>query len=301
MKLPQHGRYDYIPLPKRKTYEWPGGKRLAFCLNNNVEHFAFGAGLGTDQAVPGSGAQTQRNYGWRDYGNRVGIWYYFDLLDELKLPASHNVNSVALDACPEIAERMVKRGDEFIGHGRSNSERQDTMWEEDEARMIAEATEVITRHAKGKRPVGWLGPWLAQGRVTADLLHEAGYTYQMDWPIDDQPIWMRTRKGRILSVPYPIELNDSPALVTRQHTAVEFEQMITDQFDEMLRQSERYPLVFAITCHTFVIGQPFRMTALRRALDHVLNHRDKLWLTTPGEIAKFCYSLPEGIIPGSKA
>ena len=111
MKLPQHGRYDYIPLPKRKTYEWPGGKRLAFCINNNIEYFAFMAGLGVDQAVPGSPAQNQRNYGWRDYGNRVGIWYYFDLLDEYKLPASHNVNSTVLDACPEIGARMRERGD----------------------------------------------------------------------------------------------------------------------------------------------------------------------------------------------
>ena len=298
MKLPHHGRYDYIPLPKRKTYEWPGNKRLAFCINHNIEYFAFMAGLGSDQAVPGSPAQNQRNYSWRDYGNRVGIWYYFDLLDEYKLPASHNVNSTVLDACPEIAARMRARGDEFIGHGRTNSERQDVLWEEDEARLIKECTEVIASHA-GKKPAGWLGPWLAQGRVTADLLQEAGYTYMMDWPADDQPFWLRTRMGRILSVPYPLELNDSPAMVTRQHTGVDFEHMIKDQCDEMLRQSEKYPLVFAITCHPFVVGQPFRLAALRRALDHVMKHRDKLWLTTPGEIATYCTGLPPGVVPGS--
>ena len=54
MKLPHHNRYDYIPLPKRKTYEWPGGKRIAFCINNNIENFAYRAGLGVDQASPGS-------------------------------------------------------------------------------------------------------------------------------------------------------------------------------------------------------------------------------------------------------
>ena len=36
MKLPHHGRSDYIPAPKRKTNEWPGNKRLAFCINNNI-------------------------------------------------------------------------------------------------------------------------------------------------------------------------------------------------------------------------------------------------------------------------
>ena len=61
MKLPQHHRYDYVPLPDRPTYEWPNGTRLALSVCNNIEHFAFGAGLGTDQAVPGSPAQNQRN------------------------------------------------------------------------------------------------------------------------------------------------------------------------------------------------------------------------------------------------
>ena len=33
----------------------------------------------------------------------------------------------------------------------------------------------------------------------------------MDWPADDQPFWMTTRAGPMLSVPYSIEINDSPA------------------------------------------------------------------------------------------
>ena len=38
---------------------------------------------------------------------------------------------------------------------------------------------------------------------------------------------------------------------------------------------------------------------IRRALDHVMKHRDKLWLTTPGEIATYCTGLPAGVVPGS--
>ena len=56
----------------------------------------------------------------------------------------------------------------------------------------------------------------------------------MDWPCDDQPIWLRTRAGPLMSVPYPLEINDSPMMLVRHHTAVDFEQMIVDQFDEML-------------------------------------------------------------------
>ena len=51
--LPKHNRYDFIPLPERKDYSWPGGKRLAFVVTTNVECFAFGAGLGHDPAKTG--------------------------------------------------------------------------------------------------------------------------------------------------------------------------------------------------------------------------------------------------------
>lgn len=299
MKVPKHNRYDYSPLPERPTYEWPNGARLALSVCNNIEHFAFKAGLGTDQAVPGSPGQNHRNYSWRDYGNRVGIWNYFDVLDEYDVPASHNVNSLALDEYPAIAARMRERGDEFIGHGRTNAERQDGMWEEDEARLIKECTESIATHA-GEPVQGWLGPWLAMSDVTPDLLKENGYNYVMDWAADDQPFWMRTRSGPILSVPYPLEINDAPAMVTRQHSGREFEQMIIDQFDEMLRLSEKYPLVCAISNHPFVIGQPFRLAGLRRALDHIMKHRDKLWLAQPRDIAKHCAGFERGIVPGSE-
>jgi peptidoglycan/xylan/chitin deacetylase (PgdA/CDA1 family) len=295
MKLPAHDRYRFSALPERPVYDWPGGRRLAVVFNNNIEAFAFRAGLGSDHTNL-SAPQNQRNYAWRDYGNRVGLWYYLDLLDEYGVPGAHNVNALALELYPEIVERLNARGDEYVGHGRTNAERQDVLWEEDEARLIAESTDAILR-ASGKKPEGWLGPWLAQTGVTLDLLKEAGYSYVMDWPADDQPFWMRTRAGPILAVPYPIEINDSPALVFRQHSGREFAEMIIDQFDEMLHQSAKRPLVFGVSVHPFVIGQPFRLRAFRRAMDHILRRRDELWITTPGEIARYCATLPESILP----
>ena len=203
MKLPSHNRYDYVPINRRKDYTWPGGKRLAVYFCNNIEYFAFGTGLGSD-STGGTAPQTQRNDAWRDYGNRVGIWRMFDLFDEVDVPLAHNLNSMILYHHPEIGERMMLRGDEFVAHGRSNSERQGDLWEDDEARLIAETTEAITNFS-GKRPMGWMSPWLSQSRQTLDLLQEAGYLYQCDWPLDDQPIWMRTRRGKILNMPYPVE------------------------------------------------------------------------------------------------
>ena len=75
--------------------------------------------------------------------------------------------------------------------------------------------------------------------------------------------------------------------------------MIIDQFDEMLAQSRKYPLVFAISVHPFIIGQPHRLRPFRDALRHIMRHRDALWVTTPGEIARYCENLPKGTVAGS--
>jgi allantoinase len=296
MKLPHHNRYPFSALPTRPRYEWPGGAKLAVLVVTNIEQFAYRAGLGSDSAQAGA-VQNQRNFAWRDYGNRVGIWSLLDLLDALDIPAAHNINSAVLDDCPGIAEALMARGDEFVGHGRTNAERQDILWEEDERRLITESRDAILRHT-GKPPEGWMGPYIAETPVTLDLLKQEGFRYVMDWPADDQPFWMRTASGPILSVPYSVEINDSPAMVFRHHTGVDFEQMIVDQFDELLEQSAKYPLVCSIVLHPFVIGQPFRLRAFRRAMQHVVAQRERLWITRPGELARYVETLPPGIVPG---
>jgi allantoinase len=289
--LKHHGRYDYSPITQRASYEWPGGKRLAFYVALNIEHFSFGEGLGhtPSYATP---QPDVRNYAWRDYGLRVGIWRIFDLLDELGLPACHLVNSAVYDHAPAIFERIRQRGDEIVAHGRSNSERQGDLDEAQERALILEATETIRRHEEAP-PSGWMGPWISESLVTPDLLKEAGYRYLMDWPCDDQPIWMRTRAGRLLSIPYPVEINDAPAMLNRHHTAPQFSQMILDQFEEMMRLSEQQPLVCGISLHTFVVGQPFRLAQLRRALTQIKNcaEADRIWFTRPVDIARHIESL----------
>jgi len=295
--LPQHSRYDYVPLPERRDYSWPDGKRLAFVITSNVEWFACGAGLGHDPAKTGE-PQTHRNYSWRDYGNRIGIWRLLELFDELRLPAAHNTNSLVYDYAPQIMAAIRKRGDEVVAHGRSNAENLRGLWQPDEERILREVTETIARH-EGAPPAGWMSSGAYETAHTLDLLKELGYRYVMDWPMDDQPVWLRTRAGPILSMPYPIELNDSQVVIHRKQDAADFCDMIVDQFDEMIEQCERHPLVMNLSVHTYVFGQPFRLRRLRAALRHCQQHAaaGRVWFTVPREIAEFCYRLEPGLIP----
>jgi peptidoglycan/xylan/chitin deacetylase (PgdA/CDA1 family) len=219
--LPSHGRYGYAPWPDRPRYTWPNGAKLALYLGVNLEHFAYGEGLGAELA-PGGPQPDVMNYAWRDYGNRVGGWRLLELLDELKLPATVLLNTAMYDYAPQLVAAHRARGDEMAGHGRTNSERQSVLDEAGERALILASTAEMARH-EGKAPRGWLSPWIAESRTTPDLLAEAGYGYTLNWCMDDQPVWMATRGGgRLLSIPYPQEANDIPAIIGRKDGAEQF-------------------------------------------------------------------------------
>lgn len=296
--LPTHGRYDYTAWRGRTPYAWPGGAKLAVYLGVNLEHFAFGEGLGAELA-PGGPQPDVLNFAWRDYGNRVGGWRLLDLLDEVAMPATVLLNSAMYDYAPDLVAAHRARGDEMAGHGRTNSERQSVLPEAEERRLIADSTEAIARH-EGSAPRGWLSPWIAESRTTPDLLAEEGYRYTMNWCADDAPVWMRTRGGPLLAMPYPQEVNDIPAIAARRESAEAFARMIVDDFEERLRQvrADGLPQVMGIALHPYIIGQPHRLRVLRRALSVVAQARGDVWITTAGAIFDHVAALPAGVVPG---
>jgi allantoinase len=290
-----HGRFDYSSIVSRPVYDWPNGARLAVYVAINVEQFSFGEGKGAAIAPPDQ-AQSHSVYSWRDYGNRVGFWRLLSMFDALDIPIESQTNLAIYEHCPDIPLALRERGHEIVAHGISNSFEQSQMNEATEAAHIREVTNAITA-GEGVAPVGWMSPWLANTALTADLLQEHGYRYFMDWTSDDQPIWVKTRNGRILSMPYPVECNDTRAIVWYKHSSAEFADMIVDGFDEMLEQSCEQPLVFPISLHPFVSGRPYRLRSLRRALQHILSFRDRIWLTRPRDICQHIENLPSTAMP----
>lgn len=293
MKHPvSHGRFGYSAIAERPAGRWPNGSALAVYLGFNLEHFAFGEGLGANLG-PTSPQPDVLNYAWREYGNRVGAWRCLELFDALALPVGAIVNTSLYEHAPQLVEAFARRGDELIAHGHTNAERQGTMAEADERALIEHCRDRIAA-AHGMPPAGWLSPWISESAVTPDLLAEAGYRYTLNWCHDDQPTRMATRAGPLWALPYPQELNDIPAIVARQMDAKDFAQMVIDQFDEMLEQSRRAPLVMGIALHPYIVGQPYRLRHLRRALQHIAARRDggEVWITTPGQIVAAVESEP---------
>ncbi|MCU0899221.1 MAG: polysaccharide deacetylase family protein [Cypionkella sp.] len=288
--LPRQTRYDYSPITRRPDYHWPGGKRLAVYLALGVEEYIFGEGL-TEDLFPGASKPDYANVSWRDYGNRVGGFRLIERATREGFPVALLLNTEVYDHAPDLVDFARAHGCEIVAHGLTNSHTLAGRSPEEERAYLRAVSDAIRRQ-EGAPPAGWSSPWLAHTQATPDLLHETGYRYVLDLGMDDQPVWLNTATGKLLCIPYALEVNDSSTIIGRQASATDFAQMIIDQFDEMLEASEDQPLVMPIVIHSFISGQPFRLRALRRALAHIAAHMDRVWLTTPGQIAEVIHADP---------
>jgi allantoinase len=277
--------YDYSPIIRRPRIELPDGKRLAVWIGLNLEHFVFGQPALSLAQFTAELVPDPLNYGWRDYGPRVGLWRLVDLFDRYGIPPSTVINTAVFEHYPEIVEEGRARNWAWVGHGETNSRWQAGMERDDERRFL-EGIVAAFEAATGQRPRGWLGPALTSTMNTIDVLAELGFTYTIDWANDDQPYDMKTSSGRMISMPYSSEVNDIPAFVLHHHTGEEFAQSVIDQFDALYEEGGSSLRVMGIGLHPFLVGQPFRARAFARALEHMTG-RDDVWFATSDEIAEW--------------
>jgi len=271
--------YPYTPLPARPTGRWPNGARLAVVVCVGVESYRFDDGR-AEVVLPDVPAPDLVNTAWRDYGNRVGAFRIFEALRGLGIPPTVLLNTDVYDEAPAVLEAARQAGAEIVGHGRSNSDSLSEMTPDAERAYLTHVADRIRAH-EGAAPGGWSSPWLSHTPATLNLLAGTGYRYLLDLRLDDQPVWLTTESGPLLSIPYNAEINDSSTMIGRQASAHEFADMIVDEFAEL--SATQRPLVMSIVLHSFITGAPFRLRAVRRALERVVGG-DGVWLTTPREI-----------------
>jgi allantoinase len=279
-------RFDDTPIVKRPPLKWPNDAPLAVWIISNIEYHEFdgpGVGISPPRAFPDT-----LNWGWRDYSLRVGVWRFMEMLDTLRLRCSVALNAKVCDYYPDIIKEGNQRNWEWMGHGITNSQIIDShMGEEEERSLIRNCVEKIAA-ATGKRPQGWLGPALSETLRTPDVLAENGITYLCDFCNDDQPYALRVKKGRLIQVPYSLEINDIPFFVGTGRTGKDFGDAIKDQFDVLYEEGKRNGRVMAIALHPFLTSVPHRHKHLKQALEYLLEHRD-VWFTTGAEIADWYY------------
>ncbi len=273
-------RLPFEPIAGRAAPPLPDGKRVAAWVVVNIEEWDPLRPMPRTVLTPPAGGAPMPdvpNWAWHEYGNRVGFWRLLDIFDDLGVRPALAINGGAIRAYAPVAEAARERGWEFIGHGFTQRSMQAVPDETEDIRLTTEAIAAFT----GARPRGWLGPGLTETWETPERLVSAGYDYVCDWVLDDQPLWLTTRNGRIASLPYTQECNDVAMMLIQHHRAVEWRDRALDQFEQLRRDAARHgaPRVLALVVHPYIMGAPHRARYLREALERIGADGDAAWMT----------------------
>ncbi len=276
--------YDYWPYQDRPKITWPGGKKLAFWIAPNIEFYEFEPPKNPSRGGWPKPAPDVVGYSQRDWGNRVGHWRLMELMDRYGMRGSISLSTALIDHHPEIIEACVARNWEFFSHGIYNTRYSYNMTEAQERAVIEDSIRTI-QGATGQRIRGYLAPALTHTERTFDLLGEYDFWYTCDLFQDDQPQPIKTRQGRVVSMPYSLEVND---VITYGQQAMDpwrYADILKRHFDQLLAEADDSGTVMCIPLHAYLVGQPHRIGPFEAALKHIAANADDVWITTAAEIA----------------
>jgi peptidoglycan/xylan/chitin deacetylase (PgdA/CDA1 family) len=279
-------RYGWSILPQRKPVSWPNSARIALWVVPALEWFPLDM-KGKPFKPPGALVTSYpdlRHYTLRDYGNRVGIFRVMKALDQLGIRASVAINAAVARRYPSLVKACVTRGWEVIGNGLDMDHLHYEGLPREEERKLIEGSLTILRGASSQKVRGWLSPARSESFATLDLVAAAGVDYVCDWANDDMPYAMRTQSRSLHSLPLSNDIDDYTILVQNRHAEDAYAQQVCDQFDVLYKESETQGgRILALSLHPWVIGQPYRISALEHALKHVMGHKG-VWAATGSEI-----------------
>jgi allantoinase len=269
--------YDFAPRPK---LSWPGGKSVAVWVAPNLEYYEIDPPANPHRKSWARPHPDVVGFSHRDHSNRLSHWRMAEAMTRHGFPGSVSLSVALCQHHPEVVADANARGWEFFSHGIYNTRYAYGMDEAQERAIIEDSIETV-RAATGQTIRGWLAPALTHTERTLDLIAEYGLTYTCDLYHDDQPTPIRTTKGRLISMPYSLEVNDHYGFFVYNMSPRDYADALIRQFERLAAEGGT---VMCIPLHAYLIGQPHRIGPFERALEHIAAD-GRAWITTAGAIA----------------
>ena len=211
------------------------------------------------------------NWAWHEYGMRVGFWRILKALKERQIRSTLALNATVIDFYPETVEASMKANWEPMGHGYIQRPMHKV---ENQFVDIKSAIKKIEEFTKEK-VIGWESPGLTETNDTLDVLSDNGIKYTANWPMDDLPQDLKVKSGtRMISLPYPIEINDVVMTSVQVHKSDEIFIRGKLQFDRLYQEADENTKIMAISVHPYLTGVPHRISFFEQLLDYILKHQD---------------------------
>ena len=281
-----HELYDWSMLTDRPKISWPDGKNLALWVNLNIDFFPLNQ-RSNPVAVPGGMKMPYpdlRHFSLRDYGNRIGIYRLFKVLDKFAVKPTIAINGAMVERAPYLMDLIKERGDEVLGHGwQMDMLHHGEVTIDEERQWVANSLNTL-RERFAQSVNGWLSPGRLQSANTPQLLKEHDVKYMCDWVNDDMPYSFNTAAGEIMAMPLSNELDDFFILGSNLHSEDSYAEQITDACDYLLGEAEQQGgRLLALNIHPWMLGQPHRISSFERVLEHI-TQQTGVWSASASDI-----------------
>ena len=283
-----HSLYKWSMLDDRPPIQWPNGKKLALWINISLQFFPLNQ---QNKPFPVPGGMTMpypdlRHYTLRDYGNRIGIYRFFDALDKYGMQSSIAMNTLVAQRYPYLLNKVLERGHEIICHG----DHMDALHYggqpiEEEAVLVQKSLNEL-RQLSGQPVKGWISPAKNESHNTPQLLAANGIEYFCDWVNDDMPYEFYTDEGVLTAMPLSTELEDKFILMNNLHSESSYKDQIIDACDFLLEEaSTKGGRILALNLHPWLLGQPHRIHILEQVFEDLSSKKD-IWSANPMAIIR---------------
>jgi len=260
--------------------QWPENAQCAVCLTLDFDAQTLWNSFGVDKLAQISEAE---------FGPRVGIWRYLDLLDKWAIKATFFVPGLTAERYPESIREISRRGHEVAYHGYTHEDLSE-LSKEEEKKDFQKGIAIIEQLA-GKRPVGYRAPAGEFSPNTIDVLLEEGFIYHSTCMADDIPYrWeINGEKKDLLEIPFQWMLSDAanflfslawgPGHISSPSKVYDIWSSEFDGIYEMKR-------LFCQTSHDFIIGRSSRIILLDKLIKHMKSY-PKVWFARCDEVAAY--------------
>ncbi len=278
--------FSYLPYAGRSKISWPDDRKVAFWVAPNIEFYELNPPNNPIRTPWPRPVPDITGYSYRDFGNRVGHWRLMDVMDACDVRGSVSLSAAACDHHPEVIESCVERRWDFFSHGIYNTRYSYGLDRDQERSMIMDSVNTIEQ-ATGQRVRGYLAPALTHTVDQLDLLAELDFWYTCDLFHDDQPQPVNVRQGRLISMPYSLEVNDHFIFNVYGRSAQQYVDILKAQLDQLLEEGADSGTVMCIPLHAYLIGRAHRIGPFANLLRHITSLEDDVWVTTATEIAEY--------------
>lgn len=264
---------------------WTSQARLAMSVSVMLEEWADGVAPGIGpmgNPLPAKTLDLQAR-SWAAYGPGAGTWRLLDILASRHCHAVFYVSGQIAERNPKLLAAIAAAGHEVAAHGWTQDVIPASQTAEREAEDLERCTAALGR-ATGVRPRGWISPRCTPSERTSELLAASGYLWHADYFDEDLPRYVSTPAGRIVAMPFTMEINDLPMAIRYGNEPEAFTRTLARILDNWSIIGG--PACMDMTVHAHLFGRPAGAIEFAKSLDLVRGRGDVAWLTHHGKLAE---------------